>query len=132
MKSLLIFLSLLATVEASSQYDSLGIDNSDYFTEDEANFVNTLLQGKRGDFDFHNKKILFITGSGGSRIHDKYSFFQAHVLPWTLDGNKPSISFIKLSPEEKVKSGGYDVFMLTWVKYFPNGQKKRIIRRISK
>lgn len=98
----------------------------------EAELLNSLLEQTRNTFDFHGKKVAFITGSSGSLILSKADFFSTCVNPWLEDGKTPQIFMVELTGEEKNKSGGYDAFVLSWVKVFADKRKKKIIERLSK
>ncbi len=98
----------------------------------ESELLNSLLEKSRNTFDFHGKKIAFITGSSGSRVLSKADYFNTCVNPWLSDGKTPQIFMIELTGEEKIKSGGYDAFVLSWVKVFTNKRKKKVIDILSK
>jgi len=38
---------------------------------------------------------------------------------------------VRLSENEKVKSGGYDVLVFSWVKAYSPGTKKRLIKQLG-
>lgn len=98
----------------------------------ESELLNSLLEKSRNKFDFHGKKIAFITGSSGSRVLSKADFFNTCVNPWLSDGKTPQIFMVELTGEEKNKSGGYDAFVLSWVKVFTDKRKKKVIEQLSK
>jgi len=128
MRLLLIISFLLSTCGLFAQnIDSIGIDDHPVLNESEVKLLNSLLEEQRDMFDFENKKVAFITGSSGRTITAKSDFFRSSVLPWVEDGSRPQISMVKLTIDEKEKSGGYDVLVLTWVKAFtPRTQRKTI------
>ena len=98
---------------------------------EEAELLNSLLEKLRDDFDFHDKKVAFITGSSGSHILSRTEYF-ASIHPWIVEGATPQISMLELTLEEKKKSGGYDVFVLSWVKIFTEKQKRNVIEKLAK
>jgi len=49
--------------------------SSEMLTSEEAELLNSLLQNSRGTFDFHGKKVAFITGPAGNRFLSKSGFF---------------------------------------------------------
>ena len=98
----------------------------------EAELLNSLLENSRGTFDFHGKKIVFITGSSGSKVLSKTDFFDSCINPWTEKGRKPQIFIVELTGEDKNKSGGYDAFVLSWVKVFTDKRKKKVIEQLTK
>lgn len=98
----------------------------------EAELLNSLLEKSRNTFDFHGKKIAFITGSSGSRVLSKADYFNRCVNPWLADGKTPQNFMVELTEEEKNKSGGYDAFVLSWAKVFTDKRKKKIIEQLAK
>jgi len=106
------------------------IDHDKMLTKEEVEFLNNLLKNQRDTFDFHEKKVAFITGSAGSRFLSKADYF-AQMKHWLDAGSAPSVFMVLLTEEDKYKSEGYDVFVLLWVKVFSNRQKKRMIERLN-
>jgi len=104
--------------------------HDEVLTKDEVELLNNLLKNQRDTFDFHKKKVAFITGSAGSRFLSKADFF-TKIKYWLDAGSVPSVFTVLLTEEEKYKSGGYDVFVLLWVKVFSIRQKKRMIERLN-
>ncbi|HRO41426.1 MAG TPA: hypothetical protein PL009_01235 [Flavipsychrobacter sp.] len=109
--------------------DYIGKDSSTLNME-EANLLNSILINQRGDFDFNNKKVVFITGSTGNRILTKSDYFQNYLLPWIKKGDTPSVSMVRLTDQEKCRAG-YDVLIISWVKIFTDRQKKKIIKELQ-
>lgn len=133
MKILTLIISLHFTITLFGQStDSLGIDNNVILNRHELEFLNTSLHNSRDTFDFANKKIAFVTGSSGSKLISKQTYFLACVRPWTDKGSLPQTLFVHLTPEEKQKSKGYDAIVMSWVKLFTDKQKKRIIEQLSR
>lgn len=114
------------------QIQSPNSDGDEMLSTQEAELLNSLLEQSRNTFDFHGKKIAFITGSSGSRILSKADYFNTCVNPWLADGKTPQILMVELTGEEKNKSGGYDAFVLSWVKVFTDKRKKKVIEQLSK
>lgn len=132
-KLILIIISLLISKTFFGQSsENLGIDNKDTLNRQEIDFLNASLKNSRDTFDFANKKIEFITGSSGSMLISKQTYFLTCVRPWTDKGLYPQITFVRLTNEEKQKSNGYDVIVMSWVKLFTNKQKNRIIKQLNK
>jgi hypothetical protein len=48
------------------------------------------------------------------------------------DGKTPQIFMVELAEEETRKSGGYDAFVLSWVKVFTDKRKKKLIEQLAK
>lgn len=110
--------------------DTLTIDHDEVLSEQEVILLNHLLKNLRDTFDFHGKKVAFITGSSGNRLLSKADYFN-QIKPWLDAGDTPQASIVLLTEEEKDKSGGYDVLVLSWVKVFSERQKNRIIKRLN-
>lgn len=133
MRTLILVISLLLTTSVFGQSsDGLGKDNNIVLNRDEIEFLNTSLKSSRDTFDFTNKKIAFVTGSSGSKLISKQEYFLNCVKPWTDKGSSPQIFFVRLTLEEKQKSGGYDAIVMSWVKLSTDKQKKRIIEQLAR
>lgn len=114
------------------QTQCLNPNENEILSTKESELLNSLLEKSRNTFDFHGKRIAFITGSSGSRVLSKADFFNTCVNPWLADGKTPQIFMVELTSEEKNKSGGYDAFVLSWVKVFTDKRKKKVIEQLSK
>ncbi len=114
------------------QIQSPNSNGDEMLSKQEAELLNSLLEQPRNTFDFHGKKIAFITGSSGSRILSKADYFRTCVNPWLAEGKTPQIFMVELTGEEKSKSDGYDAFVLSWVKVFTDKKKKKVIEQLSK
>lgn len=112
------------------QPQSSNLYGDEMLSTQEAELLNSLLEKSRNTFDFHGKKIAFITGSSGSFVLSKAEFFNTCVNPWLSDGKTPKIFMVELTEEEKNKSGGYDAFVLSWVKAFTEKRKKKLIEQL--
>ena len=112
--------------------DSLGISDNLILNRQETDFLNSALKNSRDTFDFENKKIAFVTGSNGGKLIPKQKYFLTCVKPWTEIESLPQIFFVRLTPDEKQKSGGYDTFVLSLVKLFTNKQGKKISEQLSR
>ncbi|KAA3649761.1 MAG: hypothetical protein DWP98_06435 [Bacteroidetes bacterium] len=106
-------------------------NTEEMLSKEEVKLLNSLLENSRDTFDFDGKKIAFITGSSGSRILPKTDFFNTCVNPWLEREEKPQIFMVLLNEKKKNKSGGYDAFVLSWVKVFTNRQKQKAIEQLS-
>jgi hypothetical protein len=111
--------------------DSLGIDNDAIPNRQEAGFLNSTLKDKGSTFNFINKKLAFVTGSSGHIILPKSEYFKKYVIPWIDKGSIPQIFTVRLTPEQKQKSGGYDAIVLCWVKAFSDKQKRKIVDQLA-
>ncbi|MDD4848707.1 MAG: hypothetical protein PHR53_08095 [Bacteroidales bacterium] len=121
---------LFQSVNAQEIIDSCGMNNDALMNSYEANFLNDYYRDK-GQFDFSDKKIAFITGGGGAIISSKSEYFN-HVKQWKNNHNTTiETKLIVLNLNEKELSGGYDAIVLFWVKFFPKGQKQKILQRLG-
>lgn len=114
------------------QTQSSTSNGDEMLSTQEAELLNSLLEKSRNTFDFHEKKIAFITGSSGSRILSKADYFNNYIYPWLTNGKKPDIFMVELTAEEKNESDGYDAFVLSWVKVFTDKRKKKVIEQLAK
>lgn len=118
-------LQVLNTFKQDVEY--CGLDNNSKLNNYEAVFLNNYIEN-RNDFDFNNKKILFVTGSGGGKISSKKEYFN-NVKEWReKHGGKVQTSLETLSVEES-KLYEYDAIVLYWVKIFTPKLKKEVLER---
>lgn len=123
------------TFDAQAQ-SGVGKDNIDTLNQAEIALLDSIfaLKMKEGivkdSVDLSGKKVAFVTGPTGGRIIVKSNFFLNNVLPWIRKKEMPVVFPIELSAEEKVKSSGYDVILLVWVKEFTDVQKERIVNQL--
>lgn len=131
---LLIFvIFLIATIKIYSQnLDSLGIDNASSLNEFESDYFNELFKDSKGNFSFNHANVIFVTNPSGNKLISKNEYFNQLVKPWLIKGGKPPTSYKILSKDEKIKSGGYDVIVLSWVKIFTDKRQKKILKKAKK
>ena len=111
--------------------DSLGLDDNPMLNENEVELLNSLLNETRDGFDFNNKKVAFITGSNGGKIVSKSDYFKNSLIPWIEKDSEPQVFMVKLTEDEKKKSGGYDILVLSWVKVFTPKTQERVIEQLG-
>ena len=129
MKTILIVLLFLSITCGYSQHPlKCGIDDIPQLNSCESELLNEYLKNEKGSFDFTNKKILFITGSSGSTIGSKKSYFE-DLKSWNERNERIATTVILLTEKEKVESGGYDAVVTYWVKVF--GGTRRVIKKIK-
>lgn len=117
--------------QAMAQFQEVARDKEDILSIQEADLLNSLIKQSQDTFDFHKKKVAFITGSNGGRILTKAEYFQTCINPWKEEGEIPQVLIIELTAEEKRKSGGYDALVLSWVKVFTDKRKGKVIKQLS-
>ncbi|MDR2084175.1 MAG: hypothetical protein LBP67_04195 [Bacteroidales bacterium] len=121
------------TVNFGPNPENCGIDNNPALTEAEAIFLNEYLSVpiQLMEFDFNNKKILFVTGSNGRTIGSKNAYFD-NIKEWKVKHNsKIATSLIVLADSDKMKYG-YDAILTYWVKVLINSKvKNKILQRAN-
>jgi hypothetical protein len=128
---LILLLVLLTNVLYGQQSINLGTDDSTVLNKFEVDFFTSFFKDQSDPFDFKGKKIAFVTGSSGGKLLTKSEYFKICVKPWTTNNSKPQIFLCKLKIDEKIKSGGYDVIVLSWVKLFTENRKLKIINQLA-
>lgn len=132
MRTLILILTLFWSFELIAQnLDSIGINDRHFLNNEEVKLLNTLLEKQRDTLDLTDKKVAFVTGSSGSMIKTKSDYFENSVKPWIEKDSKPQIFIVLLTEDEKRKSGGYDVLVLSWVKLFTDRRKRKIIEQLG-
>ncbi len=120
-----------------SEVENCGLNDSPELTIIEANYFNEVFEEKRGEFDFKNKKIAFYEGSSGTVRSNKFDYFRKlknsnrdkDVHYWQAGGTQLLI----LSEEEKERSGGYDVILVSWSKLYKQGKgRSKLVKRLNK
>jgi hypothetical protein len=85
---------------------------------------------QRKNFNFKNKKVIFVTGKSGEQIGTKSDYFE-YIREWNKNGNKIATWIVELKENEKIYSGGYDVIVTYWVKMFTEKRKKKILKLVK-
>jgi hypothetical protein len=106
---------------------------TDYtLTNKEARFLNTLFEKQRKDFDFQEKMVAYSSGTSGTQIEDKLAFFDRYLENVT---HRNDCSLVLLTKEEKEKSGGFDIVIMSPAKLFTKKHREILIgglRKLSK
>jgi hypothetical protein len=110
--------------------DSLGLDNNPRLNKYEAEYFNNEFKDQRNSFDFLDKKAAFITGSSAGKHLTKVDYFN-EVKSRLKDNYGMTHSAIFLADEEKIKSGGYDVVVASWVKLLTDKRRRQIIYELK-
>jgi len=132
MRILLSLLFAFSVIQLAKAQNRLGLNDSPVLTEQEGHFLDSLLRGQRGRFDFPTKHVAFLYGgSTGNAFQPKSAFFHQNVLPWTTTGRTPALRLIKLTEAEKEASGGYDALVVAWAKVFTSRQKEKMLTRLA-
>ena len=105
--------------------DELGVDNDDYLTTMEIEFVMHL-------FNYFNsvKKVAFISGSAGTTIVDKNDFFDIQMFRYE-QGLPPMASVLHVfSKVETIRTGGFDAAIVYESVYRPT--TKQVIKTLRR
>lgn len=117
--TLLLLFSI--TILFGQQTDSLGIDNNSLLNRQEVNYFNSLLLGTPPDFD--DKRVVFILDTRRATIINKQEFFNTYL--------KPPFTIIELGPDEKERSGGYDIIVLSPQGALSDKEKSKIFKELN-
>jgi hypothetical protein len=132
MKIFLTITAFFISVNFFSQnLNELGIDDNPNLTEAESKFlIDYMTNEQRGNLDFKNKKVIFVTGSSGHLLGTKSKYFD-NIKEWNKNGNQIATWVVTLKENEKIYSGGYDVIVTYWVKIFTEKRKKKILKLVK-
>ncbi len=98
-------------------FDKMGVNDDTYLNSFESDYFNFIFQDIRGEFDFTGKKIGFVTGNGHS-IVSKKSYFDIEKSRKERGYSTNQASLHLFNKSEIETSGGYEGFVLYWVKAF--------------
>ena len=104
-----------------------GQDNNTTLNSYEAIFLNNYI-ANIDNFDFNNRKILFVTGSGGSIISSKTDYFN-NIKEWQEKYNTKVQTTLNTLSKEEHEEYGYDAIILYWVKVFSPKTKNKVLER---
>ena len=125
-----IFYGQLPSVE------QCGLDDNANINKYEAAYFNAVFESKRDTFDFTNKKVAFVMGSGLENFQNKNYYFS------NVKGDSISDSdhirqanytqVMILTPDEKELSGGYDVILIIWAKFLVEEKRRaRMVKNLG-
>ncbi|WP_264521781.1 hypothetical protein [Flavobacterium sp. N1994] len=132
MRTFLTTLVFFIAVNSFGQnLDELGMDNNPNLTEAESKFLTDYMsKEQRQNFNFKDKKVIFVTGNSGQQLGTKSKYFD-YIREWNKNGNKIATWVVELNEKEKIYSGGYDVIVTYWVKMFTENRKKKILKLVK-
>tara|TARA_R110000868_G_scaffold161517_2_gene392023 strand:+ start:244 stop:645 length:402 start_codon:yes stop_codon:yes gene_type:complete len=130
-RHLIILYSVISTALIIPQMTFGQIAESN-LTEQEAHLLDSLLQNKKSDFSFVNKKVAFISGHSATNIQNKYDFFKIHINSYLDKGLNPIIKYRILDKNEKSQSGGFDVIVMQIPKILTKKQHQINIHNLKK
>ncbi len=110
MRSLTIAFLLSCSFQLMAQQkDSFVSGSSDYFNQQELDYLNSLFTS----FDIptirKNQRISFLAGDSKTRVISKTEFFEQFITPYTVKGELPRFTVKYLSEDEQKKSGGFEI-----------------------
>ena len=123
-------LSILTIGLFGQTTDSLGIDNNPRLTKYEAEYFNNEFKDWRKGFDFKDKRVAFLTGSTANKHLTKSDYFK-EVKSRLKDNYGMTHSALYLTEEEKLKSGGYDAIIVSWVKLLTDKRRRQILAELN-
>lgn len=129
---LLFFLNFNLEV-LGQNIDNCGKDDNPLLTLEESTFLQKYFNEKaRGTtFDFKDKKILFVTGAGGTIVTTKSKYFRNIKEKLEKDNSAISTFIEELTDQEKAEFG-YDAVITIWKNAYRTRVKKRVLKRIQK
>ncbi len=131
MKTIIVIILALVSIEIIGQnLSECGLDNNPVLTQVESEYLNDYLAAQRNEFDFQDKKVIFITGSSGSIIGTKVEYFE-HIKRWNDKNARVATGIEVLTEKQKMESNGFDVIITYWVKVLTEKQKKKLLKQIK-
>ncbi len=132
MKTLVKILVLVCLTKTGlCQSNNLDKNDPDQLTAAEVTILDSLLANKRGNFEFKQKKLAFVTGSSANKFITKAEFF-ATLNKYDLRQIQTPLNLLILSAEEKKNSNGYDAIIISWSKVaISDSHKKRLIEQLK-
>lgn len=125
-----IILLLITTSVFAQQLSQCGIDNHPQLTQVESDFLSSYMNAQQHQgVDLSGKKVLFITGSGASRIGSKIEYFE-QIKSWHEEGTKIATWLVQLNEEERLKSG-HDLIITYWVKVLTKRRKRKLLTAVG-
>lgn len=126
----ILLISMISINISAQNLDECGIDSNPKLNLTESKFLNEYLSDRRNEFDFTNKKIIFVTGNSGNFIKDKSDYFK-NVRERIGTNSRIGSDIIVLTEDEKIKSGGYDAIVTYWIKVLTERRKRKILSEIN-
>jgi len=131
---LFLFIFFNFTLEVLGQnINNCGKDDNPLLTMEESTFLQKYFNEKaRGTaFDFKDKKILFVTGAGGTIVITKSEYFRNIKEKLEKDNSAISTFIEELTDKEKAEFG-YDAVITMWKNAYRTRVKRKVLKRIQK
>lgn len=97
--------------------NKMGTESSHFLNGYESEYFNVIFKDSRGEFDFTEKKIGFITGSNGGTLSNKKEYFDKErdrlLHNYTIN---IAADLYVFNEDQKGKSGEYDAVIAYWCK----------------
>ena len=130
---LFAFIFFSFTLEVLGQnIDNCGKDDNPLLTLEESTFLQKYFNEKaqRTTFDFKDKKILFVTGAGGTIVITKSEYF-INIKENLEKDNLANFTFIEELTDKEKAEFGYDAVLTMWTKVYRTHAKKRVLKKIK-
>ncbi|UZD39683.1 hypothetical protein OL230_05845 [Capnocytophaga ochracea] len=107
--------------------NKMGRDTEIALNNYEAEFLNKIFENSRENFDFTNKKVVFIYAHIG--IKSKKHFFSEQRKRF-LDKSTISSCSLFILDKKQSETNKYDAIITCWFKFYPNLEK--LIKKVRK
>jgi len=131
MKKIVTIILMLISINLIGQnLNECGIDNNPKLTQTESEFLNEYMtEYNKQNFDFTNKKVIFVTGNSGNKFGTKSEYFD-QIKQLNRSNDKIATWVVKLNEKEQIESD-YDVIVTYWVKVITEKRKRKILNEIK-
>ena len=131
MKKIVTIILMLISINLIGQnLNECGIDNNPKLTQTESEFLNEYMtEYNKQNFDFTNKKVIFVTGNSGNKFGTKSEYFD-QIKQRNQSNDKIATWVVKLNEKEQIESD-YDVIVTYWVKVITEKRKRKILNEIK-
>ena len=110
--------------------DSCGIDDNAFLNRYE---IECFQNSTSRDIDFKDKKIAFFYGNYGKNRITKKEYFDRWGKKYFHQKSRVSNQYLLFSEEEKERSSGYDIVIVSWSKIrISERMRRRIIKKLSR
>ncbi len=131
MKKIVTIILMLISINLIGQnLNECGIDNNPKLTQTESEFLNEYMtEYNKQNFDFTNKKVIFVTENSGNKFGTKSEYFD-QIKQLNQSNDKIATWVVKLNEKEQIESD-YDVIVTYWVKVITEKRKRKILNEIK-
>lgn len=93
----------------AQQKNSFVSGSSDYFNNQELDYLNSLFTRCDIPMNLKGKRVSFLAGDIKTIVISKAEFFDQFITPYTAKGELPRFSVKCLDEQEQRKSGGFEI-----------------------